>query len=136
MTSRAKVKLRPDWPRGRLKEFAEIFAVAVAGFAILDNHLHLQERLHPDVAKGCSDEDVVRRWGRLFPPRDKARQTVAVSDGWIQARLKNAAWVAMTRQRLSISRGWRKGDPDFSAARKWMSLLSCLRPASTAINRT
>ncbi len=52
--------------------------MAVAGFAILDNHLHLLVRLDPDLARGWSDEDVVRRWGRLFPPRDMAwGQTVA-----------------------------------------------------------
>ena len=39
----------------RLQELAEIFAVAVAGFAILDNHLHLLVRLDPEVARGWSD---------------------------------------------------------------------------------
>ena len=32
---------RKGWIERRLEELAEIFAVAVAGFAILDNHLHL-----------------------------------------------------------------------------------------------
>ena len=90
---------RKGWIERRLEELAEIFAVAVAGFAILDNHLHLLVRLDPDVARGWSDEDVVRRWGRLFPPRDKARQAVAVSDEWVQERLKDAGWVATARQR-------------------------------------
>jgi len=36
-------------------------------------------RLDPAVAGGWSDEDVVRRWGRLFPPRDQARQPLPVS---------------------------------------------------------
>ncbi|MGA7496241.1 MAG: transposase [Isosphaeraceae bacterium] len=65
---------RKGWIEHRLEELAEIFSVAVAGFAILDNHLHLLVRLDPEVARGWSDEDVMRRWGRLFPPRDKARQ--------------------------------------------------------------
>ena len=85
---------RKSWIEHRLEELAEIFAVAVAGFAILDNHLHLLVRLDPEVARGWSDEDVVRRWGRLFPPRDKARQVAPVSDEWVQARLKDARWVA------------------------------------------
>ena len=71
--------------------------MAVAGFAILDNHLHLLVRLDPEVARGWSDEDVVRRWGRLFPPRDKARQVAPVSEEWVQARLKDARWVATAR---------------------------------------
>ena len=91
---------RKGWIERRLEELAEIFAVAVAGFAILDNHLHLLVRLDPDVAKEWSDEDVVRRWGRLFPPRDKARQAIAVSDQWVQERLKDVAWVVTARQRL------------------------------------
>ena len=64
--------------------------MAVAGFAILDNRLHVLVWLDPDVAKRWSDEDVVRRWRRLFPPRDKARQVAPVSDEWVQARLKDA----------------------------------------------
>src|SRR5208282_944794 len=84
----------------RLEELAEIFSVAVAGFAILDNHLHLLVGFDPDVAQGWSDEDVVRRWGGLFPPRDKARQVAPVSDEWVQARLKDARWVATARERL------------------------------------
>jgi len=91
---------RKSWIEHRLEELAEIFSVAVAGFAILDNHLHLLVRLDPDVARGWSDEDVVRRWGRLFLPRDKVRQVAPVSDEWVQARLKNARWVATARERL------------------------------------
>ena len=36
---------RKSWIEHRLEELAEIFSVAVAGFAILDNHLHLLVRL-------------------------------------------------------------------------------------------
>jgi hypothetical protein len=61
-------------------------------------------RLDPEVADGWSDEEVVRRWGRLFPPRDKSRQALAVTDNWVQWRLKDSQWVATARQRLqSIS---------------------------------
>ena len=96
---------RKSWIEHRLEELAEIFSVAVAGFAILDNHLHLLVRLDPDLARGWSDEDVVRRWGRLFPPRDKARQVAPVSEEWVEARLKDAKWVAMARER-SRSLNW------------------------------
>ena len=36
---------RKSWIEHRLEELAEIFSVAVAAFAILDNHLHLLARL-------------------------------------------------------------------------------------------
>jgi REP element-mobilizing transposase RayT len=91
---------RKEWIEMRLQELAEIFAVAVGGFSVLDNHLHVLLRLDPDEAAGWSDEEVVRRWGRLFPPRDKTRRAVPVSDDWVQSLLKDTAWVAKARERL------------------------------------
>jgi len=69
------------------------------------NHLHLLMRLDPEAAAGWSDEDVVRRWGRLFPPRDKSRRPLAVSDDWVWGHLMNVAWLARTRQRLQSLSG-------------------------------
>ena len=95
---------RKAWIENRLEELAQIFAVTVGGFSVLDNHLHVLVRLDPDVGAGWSDEDVVRRWGRLHPPRDKARKVFPVSDQWVQDRLADPAWLASTRDRLlSIS---------------------------------
>jgi REP element-mobilizing transposase RayT len=91
---------RKAWIENRLEELAQVFAVTVAGFSALDNHLHVLVRLDPDIASGWSDEDVVRRWGRLHPPRDKARRVLPVSDQWVQERLGHPAWVASTREKL------------------------------------
>ena len=41
---------RKVWIESRLQELAEIFAVSVGGFSVLDNHLHVLVRLDPDVA--------------------------------------------------------------------------------------
>jgi hypothetical protein len=91
---------RKVWIDNRVRELAEIFSIAVGGFSVMDNHLHLLVRLDPEVAGGWSDEEVVRRWGRLFPPRDKARQPLPVSKDWVKWRLQDPAWVAKTRDRL------------------------------------
>ena len=91
---------RKDWIENRLEELAEIFAVAVGGFSVMDNHLHVLLRLDPDLAQAWSDEEVVRRWGRLFPPRDESRQPMPVAEHWVQWRLQDAQWVATARQRL------------------------------------
>src|SRR6516164_9877027 len=91
---------RKDWIERRLQELSEIFAVSIGGFSVMDNHLHVLLRLDPELAGGWSDEEVVRRWGRLFPPRDKSRQPLPVSNEWVQWRLKDAAWVAKARERL------------------------------------
>jgi REP element-mobilizing transposase RayT len=52
---------RKLWIENRLRELADIFGVAVGGFAVLDNHLHLLVRLDPAVVDGLSAEEVVRR---------------------------------------------------------------------------
>jgi hypothetical protein len=91
---------RKTWIEHRIQELAEIFAISVGGFAILENHLHLLVRLNPAPAQGWSDKEVVRRWSRLFPPRDKARQPLPVTENWVQDRLKEPGWVARARQRL------------------------------------
>jgi hypothetical protein len=38
----------------QLEELAEIFAIAVGGFSVMDSHLHVLVRLDPDVASGWS----------------------------------------------------------------------------------
>ena len=43
---------------------------------------------------------MVRRWRRLFPPRDKTRRPLPGSDEWVQGHLLNAAWITRARQRL------------------------------------
>src|SRR5262249_33806859 len=63
------------------------------------SHLHLLVRLDPDLSSGWSDEEVVRRWGRLFPPRDKSRRPVPVSDDWVQWRAQDARWGGKSRGR-------------------------------------
>ena len=91
---------RKEWLENRLEELADIFAVAVGGFSVMNNHLHLLLRLDPEVARAWSDDEVVRRWGRLFPPRDKSRQSIPVTEHWVQWRLSDTQWVATARQRL------------------------------------
>ena len=52
--------------------------------------LHILVRLDPDIAAAWSDEEVVRRWGRLFPPRDKSRRPMPATKEWVQWRLSDA----------------------------------------------
>ncbi|MFY9255816.1 MAG: hypothetical protein WAO83_20350 [Fuerstiella sp.] len=96
---------RKQWIEDRLRELDSIFAVEVAAYAVLDNHLHVVLKLNNVVAAEWSDEDVVRRWGRLFPPRGKDRQPLEVSEAWVALQLKDAKWIAETRKRLN-SLGW------------------------------
>jgi REP element-mobilizing transposase RayT len=74
---------RKDWLENRLEELAEIFAVAVGGFSVMDNHLHVLLRLDPEVAQEWSDLEVVQRSGRLYPPRDKSRRPTPVTNQFL-----------------------------------------------------
>src|SRR5688572_2941989 len=91
---------RKAWLQNRLKELSDIFAIAVAGFSVLDNHLHVLVRLDPDNEKTWSDEEVARRWGRLYPPRNRRREIIPVSQEWIQQQVEDRDWIAKTRKEL------------------------------------
>ena len=69
---------RKDWIRARLEELAGAFAIDVLGFAVMSNHLHVMLRIRPDVASQFSDEEVARRWLRVFRKR---RDAVDSPDG-------------------------------------------------------
>ena len=43
---------RKAWIENRLEELGGIFAIAIGGFAVLDNHLHVLLRLDHEVAAG------------------------------------------------------------------------------------
>ena len=96
---------RKDWIESRLRELAGIFSLDVCGFAVMDNHLHVLLRLNPSLSAGWSAEDIVRRWAKLFPPRDKTGKVLPVGAGWIEARREDAAWFTKARQRL-CDLGW------------------------------
>lgn len=60
---------RKQWIRDRLEFVASVFAIDIMGFAVMDNHFHLICRTRPDISDTWSDEEVARRWYRLFPKR-------------------------------------------------------------------
>ncbi len=96
---------RKQWIEERLQELAGIFAVEVCGYAVLDNHLHVILRLDDETAAAWSDEQVVRRWGQLHPPRGKNRKPQEVTEEWVEAQLADPDRVADLRERLN-SLGW------------------------------
>lgn len=96
---------RRKWLENRLEELSSIFAVSVGSYSVMENHLHVICRLDDERVEGWSDEEVVRRWAQLFPPRNKKREPIQVTDAWIGAKLKNEKWVATIRQRLG-NLGW------------------------------
>ncbi|MEZ6118057.1 MAG: hypothetical protein R3C28_16005 [Pirellulaceae bacterium] len=71
----------------------------------MDNHLHVLCRLDPSDAEAWSDEDVVRRWIAVYPPRTLAMDDPDVLQKWIAHEAKDTKRVALLRQRLA-DLGW------------------------------
>jgi hypothetical protein len=65
-----------EWLENRLEELADIYAVAVGGFSMMENHLHVLLRLDPEVAQAWSDSVYID----LNPVAAKATATPETSD--------------------------------------------------------
>jgi len=88
---------RKTWLVEKLAALSEIFAVRICAYAVLSNHFHLVVRLDAARARSWSDDEVVERYGRLFPgaaklwpdlPEARQRDRIAC---W-QARLADLSW--------------------------------------------
>jgi hypothetical protein len=62
---------RREWIRQRLEFLASVFGIDCLTYAVMSNHIHLILRSRPDVVAAWSDDDVARRWLRLFPKQRK-----------------------------------------------------------------
>lgn len=95
---------RKQWLENRILALAEIFAVDLFGYAVMDNHYHMVVRLDPSQSTTWSDEDVADRWLALSPQRSndpEAEQHAAMRKDTI---LKDAQLLQTYRDRLcSIS---------------------------------
>jgi hypothetical protein len=96
---------RKEWIERRLEELVGLFAIDCAGFAVMDNHLHLLLRLDSARVTRWSDEEVARRWATLFPLRDVDGNALPVSDARVAKLASSAEWLSTTRARLS-NLGW------------------------------
>ena len=94
---------RKAWIDERLKLLDGIFGVSVAGFSVMDNHLHVLLRIEVDEVEAWSAMEVVERWLRICPPR-VARKPVSVTRQETEALAQDTEWIAEMRSRLgSIS---------------------------------
>src|SRR3970040_1805371 len=92
---------RKAWVEKSIEELSKCFAISAGGFSILDNHWHMLVRLDPQIATGWSNEEVARRWALLYPPRNRTREVVPVTQEWIAKRAADQKWIAKRRGQLS-----------------------------------
>ena len=98
---------RKAWIENRLQELADIFAISVGGFSVMDNHLHVRVRIDEKIAKDWTNAELITRWHRLYPPRGTDRKPLTGKQlkVIVDQRLSDAAWLASARERLA-SLGW------------------------------
>jgi hypothetical protein len=96
---------RKQWIEQRLELLAGNFAVAVAGFAVMDNHLHVLLRLDPQKAAAWSGEEVLRRWLAVYPPPSMDTGNDKIVTSWIEQEGKRPGRVETLRGRL-CELGW------------------------------
>lgn len=92
---------RQAWVEDRLRELTGVFAVEVAAYAVMSNHVHVVLRLDPVVAAGWSDAVVVARWTTLFGKRLPREGDGTIALGALDGLAANAAWVSERRRRLA-----------------------------------
>ena len=57
---------RRGWIEDRLLYLAKYFAIDIAAYAVMSNHLHVVLRVDVDMATAWSDKKVVRQWHCVF----------------------------------------------------------------------
>ena len=100
---------RRQWIRDRLEFLASVFAIDCLTFTVMHNHLHIVLRSRPDVLETWSDEEVARRWLRLFPKRRNNDGSPAEpTEPELNMILNDPEVLAERRRRMSDVSWWMK----------------------------
>ena len=95
------------WIRERMEFLASVFGIDCLTYTVLSNHLHVVLRSRPDVVATWSDDDVARRWLKLFPKRRlEDGSPDEATDEEVRMLTGNAERLAEVRRRLSDVSWW------------------------------
>ena len=98
---------RRGWIADRIQRLASVFAVDVAGYAVMSNHFHVVVRIDAERAMGWDTDEVLERWtalytGPLLVRRYRAEGCSGLSKAEVQAveemadvyrgRLQDLSW--------------------------------------------
>jgi REP element-mobilizing transposase RayT len=57
---------RRDWVESQLLKLGDIFAIDIAAYAVMSNHLHVVLQIDIELANRWTDREVVEQWHQLF----------------------------------------------------------------------
>ncbi|GAB0148079.1 transposase [Marichromatium sp. PS1] len=99
---------RRGWVELRLRQLAGVFAIDVAAYAVMSNHVHLVVRLDAERASQWSDEEVLRRWRCLFrgPVVVERFLSPATRAGMTEAELDGVAELVATYRARLVDLSW------------------------------
>ena len=83
------------WVENRIHELAGIFGVAIWGYVVMSNHLHVVVQTLPEAVAHWSADEVAARWVRLFPRQDQNHELRA------EVLAGNDNRIELLRERLS-----------------------------------
>ncbi len=109
---------RRVWIITRIRFLADIFAIEVCSYAVMETHYHTKLRLRPDIVATWSDREVARRWLTLFPGRRRLKgDAPPPTEEKITALANCPERIAVLRKRL-CSLSWFMGRLNEYIARK------------------
>ena len=94
---------RRGWIVERLEQLAGVFAIDVAAYAVMSNHADLVVRVDAERAQEWSQEDVLRRWTRLYVGPELVQRVVRDGEADLSAAQLDAVhgWAETYRSRLA-----------------------------------
>ena len=122
--SKRDLSHRRAWIENLMLGLAEVFTVHVTEYAVMSNHYHITVDYCPRERFELSDEEVARRWLRVYPPSDPADLEARVAGllddpdrlAVLRDRLGDLSWY-MARLNETVAR--RANQEDDCTGRFW-----------------
>jgi REP element-mobilizing transposase RayT len=92
---------RRGWVEAQLLKLAEVFAIDVAAYAVMSNHLHVVLSIDIYQANRWSDIEVIEHWHRLFKGTDITQKFAKIERLEAHEQLELSHTIALYRSRLS-----------------------------------
>ena len=92
---------RRQWIIDRIRLICSVFAVDLYAYAVMSNHYHVVVRINAEQVKSWSDEDIARRWMKVFTGPLVMRHYLSNTDLNSTDRERVVELLATWRERLS-----------------------------------